>query len=35
MEFFKYTYFKQPLDRTKMDRIFEQKEKAAADLCLL
>ena len=35
MEFFKYTYFKQPLDRTKMERIFEQKEKTAADLSKL
>ena len=32
MEFFKATYFDQKLDRSKMKRIFEQKDRAAADL---
>ena len=32
MEFFKLTYFDQKLDRGKMKRIFEQKDRAAADL---
>lgn len=32
MEFFKATYFEERLDQKKMNRIFQQKEKATVDL---
>ena len=35
MEFFKATYFEVKLDRNKMRRIFEQKDRAAAELSKL
>ena len=32
MEYFKETYFEVKLDKSKMRRIFEQKDKATAEL---
>ena len=35
MDFFKATFFEVKLDKNKMNRIFEQKERTAADLHIL
>lgn len=35
MDFFKATFFEVKLDKNKMNRIFEQKERTAADLHVL